>query len=366
MRYTVLFVFIVAGSVAFVETFSPPQATWAQVAPSTKSAPTFAQRRIALENQLNSPSKAVVDQAFAAYKAWFSEDPKVAENAFWYARPNMTPLVDHASQTLELIELSKQWKFANDPKNYGYLFALQCESLMQLGRSKEALAALQEGLDREPYSAGDELRKTLVPALSPQKKQKEIVDILGMAIAYCPDDAGIVEDCLKQRIAALNALKQYDAALADCKSLFNVSTLAHTAEAITLLDRQLLLPNMNDRTKVDAFRKEQTAGATPTLVGQPGRTSPVVLTIKVDATPYDASLKNMPDDSLRALNRHAKLLLIADKPTEALAIAQQALAQAVDAKDISAANELIARCYKAQDGTIGRANAWIAANPQAK
>jgi hypothetical protein len=135
--------------------------------------PTFVQRRTALENQLKSPAKATADEAFAAYKAWFSEDPKVAENAFWYARPNMMPLADHASQTLELIELSKQWKFANDPKNYGYLFALQCESLMQLGRAQEALAALQEGLDREPYSAGDELRKTLVPALSPQKKQSE-------------------------------------------------------------------------------------------------------------------------------------------------------------------------------------------------
>ncbi|HUO11023.1 MAG TPA: hypothetical protein VM008_22175 [Phycisphaerae bacterium] len=333
---------------------------------ATSAAAAFDARRASLEGQLKSGNKEQIDQAFAAYKAWYSEDPLHAENAVWWARPLIMPMADHANDTLELIELSKQWKFANDPQRYGYLFALQAEALMNLGKPKEAIAALQEGLDRDPYSAGDELMQTLVPALSPQKKQKEIADLFGMAIAYCPDEPIIVESCLKQRIATLNAVKQYDAALADARSLFNVATMAHTADAITILDRQFLLPNMDDRSKVDQFRAEQTAGAAPAPSGTVPRTSPLLLGIKIDESVYTDSLKKMPDDSLKALNRHATLLLIAGKTDEALDIAKQALAQSTDAKEIAAANELIARCYKAQDGTIGRANAWIASNPQAQ
>jgi hypothetical protein len=75
----------------------------------------------------------------------------------------------------------------------------------------------------------------------------------------------------------------------------------------------------------------------------------------------------MTDDSTaKAITRHVLLLLVADKPKEALEAAKQALAIAATPQEITTANELIARCYKAQDGTIGRANGWIAANPQAK
>jgi hypothetical protein len=96
------FLFIVSARDASGQVTPGPGARGAATAPAR---PTFTQRRNTLENQLRSTNKSIVDQAFAAYKAWFSEDPKVAENAFWYARPAMMPLTDHASQTLELIEL---------------------------------------------------------------------------------------------------------------------------------------------------------------------------------------------------------------------------------------------------------------------
>ena len=138
---------------------------------------------------------------------------------------------------------------------------------MELDKPQEAMAALQEGLDRDPYSTGDELMKTLVPALTPQKKQQEMLAILARAIAYCPDDPNVVEALLKQRITTLNGMKQYAAALGDARSLFNVATMSHTSDAITVLDRQFLLPNMEDRGKVEQFRAEQTAGAAPRCAG---------------------------------------------------------------------------------------------------
>jgi hypothetical protein len=49
-----------------------------------------------------------------------------------------------------------------------------------------------------------------------------------------------MEGLLKQRLTLLNAAKDYAAGLACAKSLFNVSSMAHTSDAITLLDRQFL------------------------------------------------------------------------------------------------------------------------------
>ncbi len=335
------------------------------------AAPTTAQaaattRRTALETQLKSSNMAQVAAAFAAYKAWFAEDAKAGENAFWTSRPIIMPLADHANDTLELIELAKKYKLDANSAKYGYCFALQAMSLMQLDKTQEALAAAKEGLERDAESAADEMRINLVPALSPLKKHKEIADLFALAIAACPATPAITDSLLKQRITTFNAMKDYALGLATAKSYFNVTALANTSDAITILDRQFLLPNMDDRSKVEQFRKEATAGAASTPPGQAARTSPLVLAVKVDSGPYEEALKKLNDDNLTNIIKHVSLLLIADKPKEALDSAKQALAIANNPKEITTANELIARCYKAQDGTIGRANGWIAANPQAK
>jgi hypothetical protein len=60
---------------------------------------------------------------------------------------------------------------------------------------------------------------------------------------------------------------------------------------------------------------------------------------------------------------HAMALLVADQPAAALNVAKEAMDRALDPKDVLKANEIYACCLKAQDGTVGRANAWLAARP---
>jgi hypothetical protein len=58
------------------------------------------------------------------------------------------------------------------------------------------------------------------------------------------------------------------------------------------------------------------------------------------------------------MRRGGDLLLLADRPKEARAAFEKAYTLASD-KDLATASESIARCMRAEDGSIGRANAWV-------
>jgi predicted RNA polymerase sigma factor len=59
-----------------------------------------------------------------------------------------------------------------------------------------------------------------------------------------------------------------------------------------------------------------------------------------------------------SLTARGNLLLICGRTDEARSVFERAYALAPDAQ-LPAATESIARCMKAQDGSIGHANAWI-------
>ena len=337
----------------------------APAAPAAAPKQTDAQRRTDLENKLKSGVKAQVDQAYAGYKAWIAEDGKVGEMHFYLARDLFAPLTDYTTQTMDLIKVARAYKSTKGSPDMAYINVMEAQVLFQLGKDADALALINKSLQDEPETTADQIRRSLVTALTPIKKQREASQILTQAIATGPSDSDIMEGLLKQRITVLNAVKDYPAALICAKSLFNASSMTHTSDAITLLDRQFLLPNMEDRKQVEQFRQEQTLGASPLAPGQPARPSPLMQSIKVDGTPYEATLAKMTDESTaKAITRHVLLLLVADRSKEALNAAKQALAIAGSPVEVAAAHELIARCYKAQDGCIGRANGWIAANPK--
>jgi tetratricopeptide (TPR) repeat protein len=366
MSVTIASVFAQAAPAAPAATPArPPAPAPAPAAPAAAPKPTDAQRRTDLENKLKSGNKAQIDAAYAGYKDWIAEDGKAGEMHFYMARELFAPLADHALQTLELVNIARKHKTAVGTLDMAYVNVMEAQALYQLGRDADAQALLDKSLKDEPEVTADEIRRTLVTALTPLKKQRDALKFLEKALATGPGDSDTVEGLLKQRLTVCNGLKDYPAALSCAKALFNASSMAHTSDAITLLDRQFLLPNMDDRSKVDQFRQEQTIGAAPIGPGQPARPSALVQAIKIDPAPYQAALAKMTDDATaKAITRHVLLLLVADKPKEALEAAKQALAIAADPKEMAVANELIARCYKAQDGTIGRANGWIAANPK--
>jgi hypothetical protein len=136
--------------------------------------------------------------------------------------------------------------------------------------------------------------------------------------------------------------------------------MANTADALSLLDKQLALAHPQDTALLTKFRQEQSAGAGALPVGAAPNTSSVVLGITVDAKPFETTLAAQKDDSLDGLVRHAALLLEADRPAEALGLAQRAFVQTKTPAETTTVSNLLACCFKAQDGTVGRANAWLA------
>ncbi len=78
----------------------------------------------------------------------------------------------------------------------------------------------------------------------------------------------------------------------------------------------------------------------------------------MDGGPYEGALKDVLDDDFDSQMRRGNLLLLMDRPKEAKAAFERAAMLAAD-KQASTAAEGVARSIKAEDGTIGRANAYV-------
>ena len=227
------------------------------------SAPTAAEkRRQAIEAQLKSGKVDQVNLGYADMLKWFDENIADAESSFWFDRVAIVGVPAHAQETLALIERSKEYKKKVAMlRDIGYLYAMQAAMLYQMDRSADAMAALQEGLRVDPNATTTESLSYLPRILTARKAFTELADALDALVTGRPQDAASVESTLKQRIALFNQLGKFDAALADAKRLFDVSTMDHTRDAITVLDKQLTVSHIADPSVVSAFRKEQTEGA---------------------------------------------------------------------------------------------------------
>jgi hypothetical protein len=80
--------------------------------------------------------------------------------------------------------------------------------------------------------------------------------------------------------------------------------------------------------------------------------------IKVDPAPYAAAIKTQTQDDYNGWTGLGNLFLLSDNPADAKAAFEKAYALAPD-NQLPPATESLARVIKAQDCTIGRANAFI-------
>ena len=137
--------------------------------------------------------------------------------------------------------------------------------------------------------------------------------------------------------------------------------MADASNAMVILQRELALAHIGHLSVVWRFRRQEAKGVNPPAKGHPPYRCGVLLGIKINPRPYAQALKNQTDYSFNATIRHAAILLLAGHAGKALTLAKAAYAATDNAQRINIATDMIARCFKAQDGTIGRANAFIAA-----
>lgn len=201
-----------------------------------------------------------------------------------------------------------------------------------------------------------ELRSIWLKALLIAKQYPEASALAMEGIVANPWETKSIEAVLSLRIKALVAAGKTDEALASAKSLFNVSTMAGTSDAILAVAECLNVAKPADKDIYSKFRDEQIAGAT-TQPTKDRSTSTVLAAIKIDAKPYDEALKKLTGEDAQSLLGRGNLLLLADRPKEAKAIFDRLYS--LTTADLAESSEALARTMKAEDGTIGRANAWI-------
>jgi tetratricopeptide (TPR) repeat protein len=220
-----------------------------------------------------------------------------------------------------------------------------------------AVGELRQQMDHPANIIGP-LAQQYLPALLKAGLNQEAADFAMQAILTAPQEAGMLEGLHKQRIKALLALNRPEEALAEAKSLYNVCTMKGTGDALTLVAQCLQAVHPEDKTIAERFKLQQVTGVIPPST-QPVEPN-MIKAIQVNAEPYleVANSRLMQNESYAFLIRRGNLLLEADKLAEARQCFEAAYPLAGE-KDQAKAAESLARVMKAEDGTVGRANAYV-------
>jgi len=247
-----------------------------------------------------------------------------------------------------------------------------------------------------PGMLADNFPKRWAPALMQNEMDAEVESLALVALLAKPGDLMVVSDAQRVRTSAAMAQGRHDEALSLAKGLYNVTSLRGTEGAIDLVSECLAGARAKDEPRVvRRFKRQQVAGASPPVTGALPATMSVTPTvsatpttepsmmadstptsaptmsveddlgenilksIQVDPTPYEQALHRLSNStSFRDLMARGNLLLLSDRASEALVCFELAYDLAKD-KDLIVATEAIARAIRAQDGVVGRANAYI-------
>lgn len=210
-----------------------------------------------------------------------------------------------------------------------------------------------------PYQCDWRLAVKWLPVLFARKQYPVVADLAKREIFAVPGNTEYVQQLLAQRIRALLAMHKDTAALSEAKSLFDFCDMRQTATAMKLLARCLKAALPDGAYEAREFKQQQIAGAAIPKPGSPPVTCAVLAAIKIHAAPYLLAAWADTGQQLSNIIARGNLLLLAGHIRHARACMNCAYAIAATPAQLTAAARRIAACIKAQDGTIGRANAWV-------
>jgi hypothetical protein len=248
---------------------------------------------------------------------------------------------------------------------------------------KAAMAEVHIELEHDVGRGVSDIRGPYVSALMNAKHYAEADELALAAIVAWPQDLGLDQQMLNIRIQAMLALGKPDQALQDAKSLYNVSSMQDMPAAMLMVAQCLNANHPKDLSWAERFRQEQVAGAifnghiVVQANGDPNRPPelerapvihpttqpnvggpPLLASIHVDDSAYSNAVEHSFGEDYPALCGRGNLLLMADRTAEARVVFGRAYAVGAQ-QNLADASSNIARCMKAEDGSIGRANEWI-------
>ena len=230
---------------------------------------------------------------------------------------------------------------------------------------------IKQALFQDPNQVSYLLRTSWLSALIAARHHAQAADLALEAILADPQDTSAVFDLQDIRVHALLLSGDAAEALAQAKALFNVASMERTEQALSTVAACLAAAYPNGRAIVRRFSEEQIAGATtqpshprPAAEDDPAKIVSTLKSIHIDPAPYEETLNTLDPAEQQNARARANLLLLAGKPAEAEALMQKALERELTEgerkpDDVGRAAEEVARCIKAQDGLLGRANRYL-------
>jgi tetratricopeptide (TPR) repeat protein len=251
---------------------------------------------------------------------------------------------------------TKPAKTAVPPKPSPFAEALDSLKEGDAATGKAAAAQIHEALQANPKTVS--ALRAAVKKFTDMGFHQEVVDLTTAGILAAPQDTIQVEHLQSTRVTALLAQGKNEEALAAAKQLFNVSTLKSTSNSILQVCQCLNAAYPTDRTILKRYRQEQMDGSVSDGTKPKPESELTLGKVKIDGEVYAKAADAITGENYIALLSRGNLLLLAGRPNEAWEPLERAYSMASE-KELPAASEGLARCMKAQDGTIGRANAWV-------
>ena len=245
----------------------------------------------------------------------------------------------------------------NSPENFASIAADLAAN--KPAQTADAILRIKVLVKHFPYQCDWRLAVNWLPVLLARGQYPAVADLAKREIFAVPGNTEYVQQLLVQRIRALLAMHKDTAALSEAKSLFDFCDMRETATAMKLLARCLKAALPDGAYEVREFKQQQIAGAAIPKPGSPPVTCAVLAAIKIHAAPYLLAAWADTGQQLSNIIARGNLLLLAGHIRHARACMNCAYAIAATPAQLTAAARRIAACIKAQDGTIGRANAWV-------
>ena len=230
---------------------------------------------------------------------------------------------------------------------------------------KAALASITREINAAPYVTVPLVYQFWLPPLMDGGHYRTVANLAMQAVLAAPAYTFAIDRLLVFRIQALAAMHKDAAALRDAKSLFDVCRMQDTAMALVILDQRIDAVYHNDPAIMRRFVLEEREGARMPAEGDRHIIKSTVLaSVQVHAGPYLARLKSIHGTGSSALMEKGDLWLLAARPAKALQCFQLMEAYATNAKQLLLLERFICRAIRAEDGTIGRANAHLITSVQ--
>lgn len=225
------------------------------------------------------------------------------------------------------------------------------------------ISAVRQRLRTGGEKAAKDFIQSWQPALLETMQYDTAADLSLEAILVGASDLNTIAELQNRRVSMLLTLGRKGEALQAAKGLYNVCWMRKTPDAINLLDDVLIACDPDEGPKkATQLEEEQIAGADAQPAEDSGaQTKPasILAEIHVDAGPYEKRLAQLErHGDYASLYARGNLLLLADRPQEAMKVFREAYSLAPKA-NLVAATEAMARAMKAEDGRTGRADAWI-------